>query len=352
MRDTEGNIYLGSNLHNVILERYRRYCDNLTVLLRRSEKIYSPSEAQTTAFRLDENLARAVDMPDLYRPRKNMLSLKVRKEITDRIAEEIRKADKVIVRLSGNFYTDTAIRLCREYGRTYLVEAVQFEYEFKYYYSRLTRILAPYAEAKAKKIISQAPYVVYVTKSEMQKRYPSSGRTLGCSDVCIPSLDPLAPQKYLALALLKSEGITNVEYHLAGGGSPGKLTKLAAALNVRDQVRFYGAVPHEEMPDWYDHLDVYIHPSFTETLGRSVIEAMSRALPAACAGVGGMLEYADRDIMFRPGNVREIADVMKRLLEPETRKRESVISFDIAHDFTKEKLDPVRDKFYLEFANA
>ena len=151
---------------------------------------------------------------------------------------------------------------------------------------------------------------------------------------------------------LKKQGITGIEYHLAGSGKPEKFIALAKSLHVEDQVKIYGSLPHEKIFSWLDHIDVYIQPSFTESLGRSVVEAMSIAVPAACARVGGMLEYASKDIMFTPGNVREICEVMKKLLSPEVREREAKKSFAVAHEFDKKKLDAERDKFYSEFTGV
>ena len=224
---------------------------------------------------------------------------------------------------------------------------------------------------------------MYVTQNALQRRYPTSGKSLGCSDVELNELDPsvldhrintyrgakgrsskiifgtaagitnLKGQKYVikALAELKKQGITNIEYHLAGSYK-NTFTSLIHSLNLQDQVKLYGPVSHSKIFDWYDHLDVYIQPSFTESLGRSVVEAMSRAIPAACACVGGMREYASEDLFFEPGNVESICRVIKKLLDPEIRKREAVRSFKIAHQFEKSKLDPIRDKFYMDFING
>ncbi|MBR0150557.1 MAG: glycosyltransferase family 4 protein [Synergistaceae bacterium] len=161
-------------------------------------------------------------------------------------------------------------------------------------------------------------------------------------------------QEYVirALAILKAKGITNIEYRLAGSGSPEKLVRLAESLGVSGQLKVYGALPHEEVFSWYDDLDVYIQPSFHETLGRSVVEAMSRGLPAACSRIGGMVEYASKDIMFGAGNVNEISVVMEKLMNPEVREREAVKSFRIAHEFSKDILDRRRGEFYSEFTGV
>ena len=79
---------------------------------------------------------------------------------------------------------------------------------------------------------------------------------------------------------------------------------------------------------------------------------MSRGLPVACSSAGGNPELADEGMLFRAGNVSEICEVMKKLLDPEVRKREAEYSFMKAQEFTKSRLDPIRDKFYMDFMNG
>ena len=184
-QDIDGNIYTGANLADDIIRRYRRYCDELAVMLIEDSRRYSGSETVYDCNVVDPSLAEIISVPDLYNPRRNFLSLSVRKKIIDVMTEEILRADRVIIRAPGRFYTNAAIRLCRKYRRPYLIEAVDFVFEFLIH-SRLKKIFAPYCELMCRREIAQAPYVVYVTQKALQKRYPSSGKTLGCSDIELP----------------------------------------------------------------------------------------------------------------------------------------------------------------------
>ena len=381
--DTEGNVYSGTNFHAGIQERYRKYCDKLTILNKTDGKIYHPSELPPGLQKIDGNLAGIITVPDLYRPRGNLLSMAVRKKIQAGMTEAISESDAVIIRVSVNYYTSSAEKICRRLGKPYMIELVEFVGLMNWYYGLEGKIIAPFSEMRARGMVRNAPYVVYVTRREQQKRYPTNGKSLGCSDVELPELDgeilrsrvnrihashgvkvifgtvgymgsSVKGQEYVirAMARLKREGITGIEYRLAGAGSQDYLRGLAEKLGVSGQVVFDGVMPHEEIWGWYDSLDVYIQPSVTEALGRAVIEAMSRALPAACSRVGGMQEYADREIMFEAKNVGDIASVMRKLLAPEVRAREAERSFKIAHDFEKGKLDAVRDNFYSSFTGV
>ena len=374
--DTEGNIYIDENLNNAIWERYRRYCDNLTVVLRSEEKIYTPEEAAAKFNPVDTSLLTAVSLPDLYRPRKNFFSINVRKAIFESIESEIMKADRIVLRSLFNMYNAQAYRICRKYNKKFLVEVADCAWELMWYHSFAGKFFAPFIEHRYKKYILDSPFVIYVTQEAQQKRYPTNGKYVGCSDVELENLDDNVIEKYMgkvakgdkvifgtaahmhtgtkgqhyvirAIAELRKKGITGIEYHLVGNGTPDKLLKLAKKLGVADAVKVYGLIPHDKIFAWYDHLDVYIQPSFQEGLCRATIEAMSRGIPVVCSNVGGSAELAD--MLFRPGNVKEICAVMEKVLDPEIRKRESVRSFTKAHDYEKAKLYARRDKFFAEF---
>ena len=379
--DVEGNVYVDYNVNEAIAKRYKRYCDDLTILLLRDEEIYSVQEAESKFNPADFNVVNIVAGPHFYKPKINFLNPRVRKEIIRIVDREVQKADRVIVRAPGRFYADTALRACRKYHKPYLVEAVEITFEYRRYGKPWVKLFAPYAEMRARTEIARAPYVAYVTQSVLQQRYPTSGKSLGCSDVELPELDPqiletrintyggggnrvifgtaanigsLKGQAYVvrALAELKRQGITNIEYHLAGVITTPKFQALVNSLNLQDQVKLFGPIPHGKIFDWYDTLDVYIHPSFTEGLCRSIVEAMSRALPVTCSDAGGNPELASGDMLFKAGNVGQICGAIKRMLDPEVRKSEAMRSFALAKSFQKSRLDPIRDKFYMDFING
>ena len=381
--DTEGNAYSGTNFHAGIQERYRKYCDNLTILNKTDGKIYHHSELPPGLQRIDSDIAGITTVPDLYRPRSNLLSISVRKKIQEGMTEAIRESDAVIIRVCVNYYTSLAEKICRRLGKTYMIELVEFVGLMNWYYGLEGKIIAPFSEMRAREMVRNAPYVIYVTQREQQKRYPTNGKSLGCSDVELPELDgeilrsrmsrvhsshggkvvfgtvgymgsSVKGQEYVirAMSRLKVSGVTNVEYHLAGAGSQEYLRGLAEKLGVSGQVVFDGVMPHEEIWRWYDSLDVYILPSMTEGLNRSAIEAMSRALPVTCSDAGGNPELASEDMIFHAGDVDGITAVIREMMKPEVRAREAERSFKIAHDFEKGKLDAVRDNFYSSFTGV
>lgn len=243
-------------------------------------------------------------------------------------------------------------------------------------YSLKGKLLAPYMYLMTKKYIKKSRNVIYVTSQFLQQRYPTNGNYIGCSDAIIKNqddfninkrIDKIANlhkenkivlgtigaidvkykgQKYIikALAKLKKEGITNYEYHLVGGGKSDYLIKLSKKYKVSDLIKIIGSVPHEKIFDWLDDIDIYVQPSLTEGLPRSVIEAMSRACPAIGTNVGGIPELLDKDYLFSKKSVKEICKILKTF-NVEKMKNQSIINYEKSKLFTEDYLNNKRSKF-------
>jgi len=79
------------------------------------------------------------------------------------------------------------------------------------------------------------------------------------------------------------------------GPQQAELQALAQALGVRDRVRFVGAVPHAQVPQWLQQMDIYVAASRldSESFGVAVLEASSCALPVVVSDAGGLPEVVD-----------------------------------------------------------
>ncbi len=78
--------------------------------------------------------------------------------------------------------------------------------------------------------------------------------------------------------------------HLTVAGE-GRLTQWALERVSRDalspQVTMLGKVPREKMADLYDHSDLLAFPSWHDSSGNVVTEALARGLPVLCLDIGG-----------------------------------------------------------------
>ena len=376
--DELGNVYTDSNFNEFIWERYRYYCDKLTVILRREEKIYSSDEAKRRFNVFDVNKSNYVALPDLYQPVTNVLSFNIRKKIKSVIEEEVKKADKIIIRSLGNIYTNTALKCARKYHKSYMVEVTGFAWESMWYHSLRGKIVALPKELQYRALMKDVPYAVYVTEEALQKRYPCTGKSLGCSDVELPTLDEnilksrlkkineekskivigtaafldvgWKGQEYVirALAELKKYGNDQFEYQLIGGGTGRHLMDVAKNLGVENQIIIIGLLPHDKVFEWLDSIDVYVQPSFMEGLCRSLVEAMSRACPIVCTDVGGNYELASQDNLFKKADYRHLADILKTFTNKEKMEKEAKRCFEKAKEYDKKVLDERRDVFYKE----
>lgn len=82
-------------------------------------------------------------------------------------------------------------------------------------------------------------------------------------------------------------------------------------------VKFRGLVLQPELANHYREADVFVFPSFYESLGTSAIEAMATALPVVATTAGGVPEVIENGrtgILVPPGDARELAKAILRLL--------------------------------------
>ena len=187
--DTEGNAYVGSDLQGAVVQRYKNVCDKLTILTKTNGEVYSPSEIPSGRYLLDKNIADLVTVPNLYRPRSNFLSLKVRRRIIDIMSEAIQKADGVLMRIAMNYNGVMAEKLCRKFHKPYCIQSVDCPFDMYWHGGIEAKIIAPFYEIMFKRMMRRAPYALYVTGDYLQRRYPTNGKSIDCSDVDIRALD-------------------------------------------------------------------------------------------------------------------------------------------------------------------
>lgn len=376
-QDAEGNYYTGSAFSQAVFDRYLQHFDHLTLLMRKAKIDPTDREALSRMNKLDSTNLDVVILPDFTDGIRNFFSRKIRKDFKKTIIENT-KANAVIVRApSTSGYI--AAKECKKQQKPFLVEAVGCPWDSLWNHSIKGKVLAPVEWLKFRRTMAMAPYAVYVTSEFLQHRYPTKGKQAAISDVELqPMEDRILEQRLAkietkegtyklgtagalqvaykgqrfvieALAKLKAQGITNFEYHLAGGGDNTALKELAKTLKVEDQVIFEGVLPHDEMFAWLDEMDVYLQPSTVESMPRALIEAMSRGLPAFATRVGGMTELLGMDCIFEKGEVDKIADNLVSL-NPEKMKAMAKKNFNRAKTFQKDRLEKERYAFYAAFA--
>ncbi len=114
---------------------------------------------------------------------------------------------------------------------------------------------------------------------------------------------------------------------IAGTGSESYLAELHKKAEIAGITPdFKGRVPHDTMPELYQQHDIFIFPSiWEEPFGLTHLEAMASGLPVISTTNGGQREFLTHEencLSFEPGDHKDLAKALKRLLNDEPlRKR-------------------------------
>jgi glycosyltransferase involved in cell wall biosynthesis len=93
---------------------------------------------------------------------------------------------------------------------------------------------------------------------------------------------------------------------------------LAAELGVAQDVLFLGGVPLSETVDFYRAADVFVYPSFNETFGLPILEAMACGCPVVTSDVTAMPETAGgAAILSSPDDPASIAKAILEAIGPD-----------------------------------
>lgn len=130
-----------------------------------------------------------------------------------------------------------------------------------------------------------------------------------------------------AVALLR-EPYPSLIFCVGGEGpDAAKLMTLGEKLGIGPLVRWLGAVPHDDLPDWYRAADVTVLPSLSEGVPNVLLESIACGTPFVASHVGSIPEIADDacDRLVPPGDVSAlttaIAELLAKRSAPPTRAR-------------------------------
>ena len=92
-----------------------------------------------------------------------------------------------------------------------------------------------------------------------------------------------------------------------------ELRELADQLGIANEVVWVGGVPLEETVHFYRASDVFVYPSFNETFGLPILEAMACACPVVTSSVSAMPETAgSAALLADPHDPESLADAIVR----------------------------------------
>lgn len=116
------------------------------------------------------------------------------------------------------------------------------------------------------------------------------------------------------------------------------LEALVRQLGIGDEVVFCGGVDHADTAIFYQLADLFVYPSFNETFGLTLLEAMASGCPVVTSNLSAMPEIAgEAALLADPHDPEDIARRMVEALEGDARERLIQRGFARAAQFTWEK---------------
>jgi glycosyltransferase involved in cell wall biosynthesis len=152
------------------------------------------------------------------------------------------------------------------------------------------------------------------------------------------------------------ETFPNIKLSLVGDGpAMHSLRSLIRKLRLKDNVKFYGKIPHKKLGKIYRDHDIFLTASTMETFGLVVMEAMACGLP-----VIGVNKYAIPDLVLhgkngfisKPFDDKEIAGYIEKLVKnKKLRERLGKNSLKIAKTHDLKYVNSFLEKLYKKSIN-
>jgi len=303
------------------------------------------------------------------------------KKVNGNIIEQMVKGKDLVIGYAPSLSAEEAQKAARKYGIPFMTFLVGSSWDILIHHRRLlAKIMAPVRFFSTRKLLSNSEYAHYVTRQFLQKKYPTKGKALGCSDINLGEFDLDALQRRKnkrnnmassseiklitvgsidagykgqefvmeAIAKLKKRGDSRYHYYLIGGHKGERLRQISQKLNIEDRVHFLGVKNIEEVFSWLDQCDIYLQPSLTEGLPRSVIEAMSKALPCIGFQAGGIPELLESQYVLKPKDIDGIVSALLKLDNEDEYQRAAKRNFIEAQKYDHKILQKQIQDFYIE----
>lgn len=297
-----------------------------------------------------------------------------------KIIKLLKKSDYIVVRLPS-FLGIFVLILNIFFNKKYFVELVgDAEDSLTFRKSKknhLYLLMVSFFVFLNKFFVKYASGIIYVTKNNLQNKYPSEAKiNKGISDVILnienikKDLD-FYKQKNIngfkvgligsfnneykgidcaiqAIHELKILGF-NANLHILGTGClQGNYEHLAGQLGVSDSIFFDGSLAGgKAVFEWLDTLDIYIQPSKTEGLPRALLEAMSRGLPIVASNVGGIPELINSNWLIEPNDPKKLAKKIQILINSnDVRFQAGNENYKVACEYDFDILSLQRKEFW------
>ena len=112
--------------------------------------------------------------------------------------------------------------------------------------------------------------------------------------------------------------IPDIRCHIIGDGPERKSYQLLViSYRLENNVKFFGSVPYEEIPNYLWGASVFVRPSRSEGMGNSFVEALAAGLPIIGTPVGGItdiIEDGKTGLFSKPEDPEDLAEKILAVL--------------------------------------
>lgn len=356
---SNGNYYTSGGLPDAVLTRYVNAFDELMVMAR----------FVTNTNPTDGNI--------ISNPHINFINKNINSQNT--LKDAVKHADVVIVRMPSILAVKAAY-FARRMKKKICVEVVGDPFMSYFYYGGLKgKIAAVVMTYFQKRIVRKSEYVIYVSRFFLQNKYKSKGMSIACPDVIFEKPDIHVLENRLrkidnfskirpivglvgslnvnyrghdklieAAGLLKKKGIF-IQLAFLGSGETENWSTLAKKYNVDNQIDFCGSLSSgKPVLNWLDTIDLLVMPAKTETLGRTVIEAMSRGCPVLGTIETAMCEQIGSDCLFHVNDTTALANMIEKMInDKEYMKLCAYENYWRSFKYANERTDRIRNDFFM-----
>lgn len=370
--EENGLVYSGGGLPAQVWLNYLEFFTSIEVFGRKSFDLKDSkvlSSIDNVTFYLTQNYSTYKD----FFIKKRIIIIELKSLIL--------KSDIVLVRLPS-VLGFLAAPIAQKMGKKLIVEQVGNSYEaLSTHGTFLGKMVAPLFQMVNRKIVKNADYISYVTISKLQKEYPSKGIKTSISNVvieCIVSEKEINSYRFTeenlkigligsfdarykgqevllkAIHCLPSDIKLRIVLYFIGKGDSSWLLKLVKSLNLEKNVKFIGSKESgKEIFEFLSSLSLYVQPSLTEGMPRSLLEAMSVGCPVLGSKVGGIPDVIDNEFLHKPGDFKMLsAQILLLFKNRQLLAREALRSIQVVKPFQKNLLNLKRKEFYNVILNS
>ena len=373
-----GFAYINRIFDSNFWDRYFDIAERITICFKMDTEPFSEKDLLTYHVVKDERIS-VVAIPNITESMQSYVSIANRKNTDKTITKALKECDGAVIRVpSMNGYS--AIVYCKKHNIPFLLEVVGDPFASLSYHSRKGKILAFAEKKKMQYYVKNANYCLYVSKHFLQNIYPTKGRQIGCPDANIQYIDEKIIETRIehirnhsgtyclgligsldvdyrghkelldALKLLIENGY-DCKVLFLGPGEKKRWIEYSENLGLSEKVIFSGVLPAgNEVFQWIDNIDILVMPAKVESLGRAIIEAMTRGCPVIGAINTAHCEQIGIDCLCDPFSPDSIFQKIGFLIDnPNYMEYCALENYHRSKKYQNNVSDIIRANFYERF---